>query len=143
MKDGKTGPSHTRKKIHEIKECDARWYNEGLLFAQHRINRMRCTLCSTHGLDYRCRTGCNIPPAYTFRIEVRNSLSTITLPLFPRLSSGSSLIRSGFGPCQTFSSQWPAGSYQSRGSISSRRGSPGVRQGRNSGLTDPVGLTAS
>jgi hypothetical protein len=66
MKDGKTGPSHNRKKIHEIKECDAGWYNEGLLFTQHRINRMRCTLCSTHDLDYRCRTGCNIPPGIHF-----------------------------------------------------------------------------
>jgi hypothetical protein len=31
-----------------------------LLFAQHRINRVCCTFCSTHCLDYRSRTGCNI-----------------------------------------------------------------------------------
>lgn len=39
------------------------------------------------------------PPACTFRMDVRNSSSTITLPLFPRFNSGSSLIRKGFCPC--------------------------------------------
>ena len=42
------------------------------------------------------------PPAYSFRREVRNCTSAITLSLFSLFSSGNSLRRRRYGPCPTF-----------------------------------------
>ena len=42
------------------------------------------------------------PLAYSFRREVWNCASAITLPLFSLFSSGNSLIRRRYGPCPTF-----------------------------------------